>query len=362
MKSATVPMVFLTGLCLFGMPQTVRADELPKSYQTAVDKGLAWLANAQMRDGHWEAPGGAYPVAMTGLSGVALLMEGSTPRDGKYASHIRRTMDWVMNFTQPNGLISPLNGMGRGYMHDHGYALLFLGLVYGEEEDSDRRKHLQEVLTRAVEFTGKAQTARGGWGYVSATDSGGHDEGSVTVTQVQALRACRNAGIVVPKEIIDKGMKYLKDCTGGGGGVTYSSSGGGERPALTAAAVTCAFNSGDYSSPLVKRWLTFCRANLPQLGGGRIGHDEYTQYYWAQCVYFLGEEGWAKHFPDSAARDQMTWSKYRKTAFDFLVSSQSADGSWAGSGSWGHIGPVYSTAMSLTIMQLDKAVLPLYQR
>jgi hypothetical protein len=362
MSSKAFVLALSTCLCLLGMRSALRAEELPKAYQASVDKGLAWLAQAQQRDGHWEAGGGAYPVAMTGMSGVALLLEGSTPREGKYANNIRRAMEWCMANTQTSGLISPLNGMGRGYMHDHGYALLFLAQCYGEEEDTDRRKQLEDVLTRAVLFTGKAQTSRGGWGYVSALESGGNDEGSVTVTQVQALRACRNAGIVVPKEIIDRGMKYLKDCTAAGGGVTYTYSGGGERPALTAAAVACAFSVGDYNTPLVKRWLGYCRANLRQLGGGRMGHDEYTQYYWAQCVYFLGEEGWAKLFPDAGDRDQVTWSKYRKNTFDFLQSTQSGDGSWSGSGSWGQIGPVYATSMSLTIMQLDKATLPLYQR
>jgi hypothetical protein len=362
MKLTSVAIAGAASLGLLSVPCRLHADEIPQPYRAAVDKGLAWLAQAQHRDGHWDAAGGNYPVAMTGLSGVALLMEGSNLREGKYADNIRRATDWLMSCTQRSGLISPLNGMGRGYMHDHGYALLFLALVFGEEEDAERRKNLEELLTRAVQFTGKAQTHRGGWGYVSARDSGGADEGSVTVTQLQALRACRNAGIVVPKQIIEQGMTYLKNCTAGHGGVTYTITGGGERPALTAAAVACAFNAGDYDSELVKRWLKFCRSNLGQLGGGRMGHDEYTQYYWAQTVYMLGDTGWAKLFPDTAPADCITWSKYRQKSFDFLCKSQAADGSWSGSGNWGYIGAVYATAMSLTIMQLDKATLPLYQR
>ena len=75
--------------CLFslGAWQAVRAEDLPQRYQDAANKGLAWLAKTQLRDGHWEASGGAYPVAMTGMSGVALLMEGSTLREGKYADN-----------------------------------------------------------------------------------------------------------------------------------------------------------------------------------------------------------------------------------------------------------------------------------
>src|SRR5439155_17765652 len=112
--------IVVAGLAAVGAGQSVRAEELSQRYQDAVNKGLAWLAKSQLRDGHWEASGGAYPVAMTGMSGVAVLMEGSTLREGKYADNVRRATDWLMNVTQRNGLISPLNGMGRGYMHDHG--------------------------------------------------------------------------------------------------------------------------------------------------------------------------------------------------------------------------------------------------
>ena len=57
---------------------------------------------------------------------------------------------------------------------------------------------------------------------MSAADGGNFDEGSVTITQLQALRGRRNAGIVVPKSIIDKANKYLKNSTTPRGGVIYS--------------------------------------------------------------------------------------------------------------------------------------------
>ena len=191
------------------------------------------------------------------------------------------------------------------------------------------------------------------------------DEGSTTVTQVQALRACRNAGIVVPKGIIEKSQQYLRKCTTANGGIIYSLSsgfGGGERPALTAAAIACAFNSGEYNGQDVKKWFKYCRNAIPMLGSGRIGHDEYTEYYYAEAIYILGDEGWGKLFPDEPRSRWITWSKYRKATFDYLIHSQSADGSWSGTGSWGSIGPVYASSMALTMMQLDRGTLPIFQR
>ena len=344
----------------------VTAEELPPEYKAAITKGLEWVAKQQHRDGHWEATGGQYPSAMTGLGGMVLLMQGSTLREGKYADNIRRAVDWLMERSQRNGLLAnPNNAVEAGrYMYGHGFALLFLSQIYGEEEDNDRRRKLEDILTRAVLFTGKAQSSRGGWYYTSAADGHDADEGSVTVTQMQALRAAKNAGIAVPKSIIDKGMKYLEHSTTDGGGVIYSLSQaggralGGGQPALTAAAIACGFSAGEYSSPLAKKWIKFCQVHIPVGDSNRFGHDEYTHYYYAQALYTLGEEGYAKLFPDSREGERLTWSKYRKVMFDHLVRMQSGDGSWNG----GYIGPIFATTAYLTLLQLDNGTLPIYQR
>jgi hypothetical protein len=351
--------------CLAGTVR-LQADEVPKEYQATVAKGLDWVSKNQARDGHWEANGGQYPSAMTGLGGMALLMEGSTLREGKYADHIRRATDWLMDRSQSNGLLANPNiaaEAGR-YMYGHGFGTLFLAQVYGEEEDNDRRRKLEDVLTRAVGFIGKAQSSRGGWYYTSAADGHDADEGSVTVTQVQALRAAKNSGIAVPKSTIDKAGKYLENSTTDNGGVIYSLSQaggramGGGQPALTAAAIACGFNSGEYNSPLVKKWIKFCQVHVPIANLARFGHDEYTHYYYAQALYILGDEGYARLYPESRESDRLTWSKYRKAMFPHLVGSQSGDGSWNG----GYIGQIFATTAYLTILQLDKGTLPIYQR
>src|SRR5215213_8156886 len=227
------------------LPATARADEPKVDVQENIRRGLEWLAKNQSKsEGNWEAHGGQYPTTMTAMAGMAMLMEGSTMREGKYSPNVKKAVEWFMKRSQPNGLIGNPNNPTEAarYMYGHGFGLLFLSCVYGEEEDGDRRKKLEKILTKAVEFTGKAQTNRGGWGYVSAADGAGFDEGSVTITQLQGLRAARNAGIVVPKSIIDKAVKYLQDSTTQRGGVIYSlaqGGGGGERAPLTAAAVAC---------------------------------------------------------------------------------------------------------------------------
>jgi hypothetical protein len=214
------------------------ADEI--DVRDTVRRGLEWVAKTQIVDdtgGHWEANGGQYPTSMTALAGMVLLMDGSTMREGRYSEQVTRAVDWFLRRVQPNGLLGNTNNPTEAarYMYGQGFGTLFLACIYGEEDRPQRRKELEKVLTKAVEFIGHAQTDRGGWGYISAKEGGNFDEGSVTITQLQALRAARDAGIVVPKSIIDKAVKYLKDSTTQRGGIIYSLTHGapaigGERP------------------------------------------------------------------------------------------------------------------------------------
>ena len=89
-----------------------------------------------------------------------------------------------MSKSRANGLIGDPT-LDNRYTYGHGFSMLFLSQVLGEEEDAERRDELVRTLTKAVEFSGQAQTKSGGWGYVSAKDGNNFDEGSTTITQVQ---------------------------------------------------------------------------------------------------------------------------------------------------------------------------------
>jgi hypothetical protein len=339
----------LTLLLVALRPCHAEAGRLDPKVKAAVGRALDWLAREQRRQGYWEANQMQYRVAMTALAGNAMLCEGSTTTRGKYAKNVRMAVDYLLDLAEPPGVQNP-NGL-IGYKNDfhytygHGFSMLFLSQVFGEEEDAERREQLRRVLTRAVTFCGQAQTSAGGWGYVSAKDGGDFDEGSTCVTQVQGLRACRNAGITVPKEVIDRAVEYIKKCTTPEGGVQYSIKGGGSRPPITAAAVACLFNSGDYDSDYVKKLLNYCKHNLSPSGDDArsFGHWHYSHYYYAQVMYRMGGD---------------EWKNYSRAISQNILRRQSADGSWKDS----QVGPVYTTAINTTILQLENGYLPIYQR
>jgi hypothetical protein len=186
---------------------------------------------------------------------------------------------------------------------------------------------------------------------VSAKDGNQFDEGSTCITQVQGLRACRNAGIPVSVKCIKRAQKYISDCTvktgSQAGGVYYSyTSRGSARPPITAAAMAAMFNTGEYKGKDVAQMLEYCKKNVWPGGSGThtsYGHWHYAHYYYAQVQYRLGDKEWKKYIEDIGPQ---------------ILKKQSADGSWRE----GYIGAVYTTAINTTILQLDKGYVPIFQR
>ena len=330
---------------LQGSSREAQAAKGDPKVEAAIEKGLKWVAKSQSSLGHWTA--GGYPAAMTALAGTALVASGSTTIQGPYSKNIRKAVDYLLGRLRPNGLIGDPVSDNR-YTYGHGFSMLFLSQVLGEEEDEERRDELVAALEKACDFSGKAQTPSGGWGYVSAKDGSNFDEGSTTITQVQGLRGCRNGGIVVPGDVIDRAKEYIYGCKNPDGGISYSSRNrGSSRPAITAAALAALYNAGDYDSKHVPEMLDYCKKTLTNLSEGpnSFGHWHYTYLYFSQVMYRQGNK---------------EWEPFRDKLYAHIVKEQQTDGSWGGN--TGNLGPIYFTACNLIMLQLDKAYLPIYQR
>ena len=335
---------YLAGL----RPALAQKEVLPKHVTPetlrAVLKGLDYLAAQQAEDGSWisDAGGQAYPVAMTGLAGTALLAHGNSPTRGKYAKNVQSAVDYLVRCGTANGLITgPSQDSGQP-MHGHGFALMFLACVYGMTTKEALRRQVQIVVRKAVALTSQGQSGAGGWTYIP----GAGDEGSVTVTQVQALRAAHNAGFLVPRGVIEEAVKYLEKCRTPEGGIQYSLlSGGGPRLAISAAAVATLYNAGQFDSTIATDCLKYVWEQFEAHEGWSKGGRARLLYasLRVQGFYMAGNQYWDKYFP--ATRDQ-------------LIGMQGPDGSWNGDG----IGQVYGTAIATIVLQLPYKYLPIFQR
>ncbi len=182
-----------------------------------IDMGLEYLYKNQLPDGSWMDHVGrkvhynyechlARHVGVTALAGMAFLSSGSLAGQGprrRYCVAVRKALEFIMDHADPTGFVTAFGSR----MYSHAFATLFLAEAYGTSVHPDAAR-LRDTLRRAVRLIVRAQNDRGGWRYMpQSRDS----DMSVTVCQVVALRAARNAGIQVPKATIDAAVKYVRD-------------------------------------------------------------------------------------------------------------------------------------------------------
>jgi len=320
--------------------------EITPGQVDAIDKGLKWLAKSQYSNG---AIGSTCQVAFTSLAALSFMANGSTPFRGPYAKNIRDALKFILRNTSKSGYVNEAVGRGLGGsgMHGHGYATWFLAELYGMCGDVGDLgdESVRERLQKAVAVIEQSQDSNGGWTYEPRPS--GH-EGSVTVTQVQALRSARNSGIAVKKAVIDKGIDYIRKSTQADGTVAYSlgSRGSGGTYALTAAGMCIFAMYGATDAPEVKRGMVALMGFLTGRHSRNGHHDYYAHLYAGQACFF------------AKGKDPAFWTKGFAVIRGELLSSQDREtGCWQQDG----YGGAFGTACATLVLQIPYRILPIFQ-
>ncbi len=309
-------------------------SEITPEVEQAVTKGMAWLAGQQKEDGAFGS-GSSYGrhVGITGLACMAFMCDGHHPGRGKYGHVVDKGLQFILNCSGESGLLAA--DTSHGPMYGHGFATLFLAEIYGASGEPA----LREKLRRAVRLIVRTQNDQGGWRYQPVKRDA---DISVTICQVMALRAARNAGIAVPKSVIDRAIRYVRRSQNPDGGFRYMLSAGASGFARTAAGVAALYYAGVYEGQTIDRGLAYMERYRPGTEVQRAPHYYYGQYYAVQAMYLAGGQYWTEWWP--AIRHD-------------ILRRQDDDGSWRG-----EAGREYGTAMALIILQVPKRLLPIFQR
>ncbi len=326
---------FVCILCLTVAFTTFAAEEttpFQRRLDAAVDRGIDYLIKRQRPDGSFGEPTdlyGGHP-AVAALAGLAMIADGSTPQNGRHAEAVAATLDYLLKQTTPNGLIK---GSEFQPMYGQGFAVLFLAECYGM---SDRRD-LKQKLEAAVDLIVRTQNVQGGWRYeprqVDDADI------SVTITQLNALRAVKGAGLFVPNETIDKGVAFVKNCQNDDGGFRYRlelKESGFER---TAAAISSLQSAGIYEGTETDRAFRFLERPA------KLQYAAYGRYYAALAIWCAG-----KHSP-------IDWADWFTRNATELLDSQQPDGAWRST-----ISTDADTAMNLILLRIPSQYLPSLQK
>jgi hypothetical protein len=331
------------------------AEFITPQTQAAIERGLAYLGNKQNPDGSYisDVFSGA-SVGISALAGLALMAGGHQPGRGRYGKAVSRCVDYALKAAHgpTPGYIGSANaapnfrGQNQHAMYSHGFACLFLSEVSGMLPDRARQKQVRDVLEQAVAFTVDARNKEGGWRYEPRPQ---YADISVTVAQMMALRAAKNAGIFVRKNVIDDGVAYIRACQLPDGGFAYMKGQGQSAFARSAAAIVGLYSAGIYSGRDVDRGLKYLQQFVPvarQFGAGAMQHYFYGHYYAALAMWTAGGELWRQWFP--AIRDDLLTRAaggFEGTWHDNTINT-----------------PAYATALALIILQLPNNYLPILQK
>jgi hypothetical protein len=330
------------------------AEFITAETQAAIERGLSWLSRQAEEGTLIERFSGA-AVGVTALTGLALMAGGHQPGRGRYARAVSKCIDSVLSAAngpvpgfigsadaQPN-----FRGMNQQAMYSHGFGCLFLSEVCGMLPDKARQKRVKDVLDQAIAFTVDARNKEGGWRYEARPAIA---DVSVTVAQMMALRAAKNAGVFVRKNVIDDGVAYIKACQMPDGGFSYFKGQGYSAFARSAAAIVGLYSAGIYTGRDIEKGLRYVNQYLPvrQFAHREIPpqHYYYGHYYAALAMWTAGGEWWSQWFP--AIRDELLL--------------RARGGIWNDNGLGTANSSAYATAMSLIILQLPNNYLPILQK
>jgi hypothetical protein len=340
----------------------------PGGQQTAeaVRDGLIWLKNHQDQDGHWdtanfmkhdkEGPpcdGAGNPVNDIGITGLALLAflgEGNTMRQGHYRDVVRRSVKWLVDQQDTDGLIGMKTS--HEFMYSHSIAALALCEAYGLSD----YKPLKAPAQKAINYLQNARNPYKVWRYYPQD---GDNDTSLTGWMVLALASAKEFKLTVDENALKYSQLWFDEVTDpvtGQAGYTKRGEGSSRREgmqdkfpstkteALTGVVLLCRFFLGE--DPKTQPLMNLAADTIlkkPPVWDPNAGTID--MYYWYYASFAMFQMGGAR------------WDAWNKKMTDATVKSQRKDGNFKGSWDpidpWGQDGGrVYATAIMVLCLEV----------
>ncbi|NUN48815.1 MAG: HEAT repeat domain-containing protein, partial [Candidatus Brocadiae bacterium] len=310
--------------------------------ERAVVDGLDWLARHQSPDGSWgsrtpscpQRPACSVPdcdntVASTAFALLAFAGHGVTHMDGgesAWAPVVDRGLRFLLKSQRESGLLVTAAWSTGSDMYVHAAATLAIAELSAMTQDP----RLRRPLLKAVDYIVSRQQSCGGWDYQEGVT--GRGDASIGALVVQAIRAARAAGVVVPRKCWEEACRFYETVLiPGTGQIAYH-----VNPGRTWAGVSGAGRSLDAAGHFARRCLglrepahvqdrvdAHLQRGFPALtyGNRENGHPVYFTYY--ATLYFFSEGG-------------SPWTRWNARLKEELLPAQAragcARGSWDAAG------------------------------
>ncbi|MFT7616864.1 MAG: hypothetical protein ACI97A_000494 [Planctomycetota bacterium] len=346
----------------------IKGGGRPKAADVCVMRGLEWLSRHQSPNGSWDADGfccatggctclqgskgGAlFDTGVTGLSLLAFLGAGESPKVGEYRRNVARAVRWLMKSQDAEGCYGESSGSKMAYNQ----AIATLAMI--EAYDMSRIPSLKASAEKGLAFCMSMQNPYKAWRYGVAT---GQNDVSVTGWMVMVMKAAKSAKLPFDERRMAWATDYIVEMTDEESGrVGYVRAGeptvreagkteefpAEESESMTAVGICSRIFMGE--DPSNSKEIKLATENLllkkmPVWDQSRGSIDMYYWYYGTLAMYQVGGQAWKK------------WNVALK---DAVIDRQRVDGvasgSWDPRGAWGEAGGrVYSTALMTMCLEV----------
>lgn len=357
-----------------------------------VDKGLTWLADHQNQAGYWSATNfgedstrtGAKhtynvefsnvgesdgdkgwdettDIGLTGLALLAFVGEGHDHMKSKYATNIRRAIQYLRRNQSLDGCFGAKED--DHFVYNHAICTMAVAELYAISGASV----LRQTVQKATDFILRAQNPGQGWRYGIQP---GNNDVSVTGWMILALKSCKMAGMEFDSERVYKpATEYLDLMTieqNGYAKTGYKTPGSDSArlrsatkfdaaPSMESIHIMCDLFTGKetLSSPQMKELANICAEKefLPKWEDKRINY--YYWYYASLALYQMGGSTWDRWETAMSKTLIENQRGYRKGETHETPETLDEHGSWDSVGAWCPAGGrVYATAMNCLTLQV----------
>ena len=281
--------------------------------EAAIERGLAFLAQHQRKDGSWSLrftaadnvpdPPSTYraETAATGLALLSFLGAGYDHYGGGYSEVVQQALEYLVEHQKADGdlyLAEDEQTNRNAWLYSHGIASIALCEAYGMTGD----KKLAGPAQKAIDFIIASQDPRlGAWRYLPGVGS----DTSVSGWQLMALKSGELAGLQVPAGAYERVNRWLDRAQVGGSRYVYNP-GAADTPqqrhgrlptaSMTAVGLLMRLYTGLNRDDLhMVEGAEYLLGSLPETGTMRApARDTYYWYYATQVMFHMRGKYWAR--------------------------------------------------------------------
>lgn len=334
--------------------------------ESAVERGLAWLARHQDADGKWNSdeywlccpgepccgPGepkgfAAHDLPLTALALLAMLGAGHTPEAGTHRDPARRAVAYLLASQRADGAFAEPGPWPAKFHYHQALAVFALAECLAQTRDA----RLREPVMRGVRLLEGAQEEGGGWNYRPGLAP--RLDSSVTGWVVLALLAARSAGVPVADRSFAGSIRHVRALTRPDGRLAYSDDPGKDEASSAMASVGLLLRLAlgqPPDAPEVRAAARILATDPPDRT--RWHERDQCLYYWyhgSLAAFLLGGEAFA------------AWNGHLVPE---LLAAQArgghADGCWLAESLWSRQGGgrVFATALGVMCLEVYYRYVP----